>query len=265
MLTNQGVEARGQGLAGGRRARAAGAVLVALALVGGCGADDARPPGAALAAGAGGDAVAAAGSPGAPGSGGNGGSAGPGGAASGGSGGEGGTASCIPREECQRLCAVLASDGACGLGDASQCGCNCEARFNVPCPGELDELLACAGEAPSIDCGARGRIFSGCENESFALDLCDFQARGELCAEQFPPCTPYCRGALLAGCSLGPASVTSCLCGCEQSYATRCAVEFAAFMDCASNEPAFACDAAGRVVAALCAPEWQALDACSRA
>jgi hypothetical protein len=247
------------------RSAGVGLAWLALAFGGSCGSDD-RPPGPAAGAGTAGNGSGAGGNVGAAGSPGNAGNAGSaivvGAAAAGGAGGE--SSSCIPREACQELCDVLGNDGACGLGTASQCGCNCEERFHLPCPGELDELLACVGEAPSIDCGVRGRIFTGCENESFALDLCDFQSRGELCAEDFPPCTPYCRGAILAGCTIGPESVSSCLCGCEQSYATKCAAEFATFMDCASNEPAFACDSSGRVVAALCEPEWQALDVCSR-
>jgi hypothetical protein len=244
------------------RAGAARAVLIGLALAcaGSCGSEGRAPvlaqPGGGGGAGGGAGVTGLSGSPG------SGGSAI---ANAGGAAGSGQAQSCIPREECQRLCAVLDGDGACGLGSASQCGCNCEERFNGPCPDELDELLGCVGEAPSIDCSERGRVFAGCENESVALDLCDFQARGQLCAEAFPPCTPYCRGALLATCTLGPESVSSCLCGCEQSYATRCAAEFEAFMSCTSNEPAFACDSAGRVVAAVCEPEWQALDVCSRA
>jgi hypothetical protein len=247
------------------RAGMARAVLLGLALAcaGSCGSDER----AGLAPTQGGGGAAAGGSAGATGLSG---SAGIGGSAmvSAGAGGTAGSdppQSCIPREECQRLCGVLGGDGACGLGNASQCGCNCEERFNGPCPDELDALLACFGETPSIDCSERGRVFPGCESESFALDLCDFEARGQLCADAFPPCTPYCRGALLASCSLGPESVSSCLCGCEQSYAIRCAAEFETFMTCTSNEPAFACDSVGRVVAAVCEPEWQALDACSRA
>jgi hypothetical protein len=170
--------------------------------------------------------------------------------------------SCIPRQGCQRLCDILADDPACGLGNVSQCGCACEQRFNGPCPDELDALLACAGDAPSIDCGARGRIFPGCENESFALEACDFQAREQLCAGAYPDCTPYCRGAMLGFCSLGPESVASCLCGCEASLVTTCAAPFEAFMTCTAKTPAFTCDIDGRISATSCPTEWQALATC---
>jgi hypothetical protein len=185
-----------------------------------------------------------------------------------GSAGSGGTAeeppveSCIPREGCQRLCDVLGDDPACGLGNATQCGCACEQRFNGPCPEELDALLACTGDAPTIDCRARGRTFAGCENESFALEACDFQAREQLCAGAYPDCTPYCRGAMLSFCPFGPESVASCLCGCEASLVTTCAVAFAAFMTCTSKTPAFTCDTDGRITATSCPTEWQALAAC---
>jgi hypothetical protein len=155
-----------------------------------------------------------------------------------------------------------ADPSACGLGNARQCGCECEERFNGPCPDELDALMACAGETPSIDCRTRGRILSGCENESFALEACDFQAREQLCAGAHPECTPYCRNAVLAFCPLGPESAASCLCGCEASLVTTCANEFAAFMACSAQAPTFACDGVGRVVATSCAIEWSALAAC---
>jgi hypothetical protein len=170
--------------------------------------------------------------------------------------------SCIPRQGCQRLCEVLGTDPACGLGNVTQCGCACEERFNGPCPEELDALLACTGEAPSIDCRVRGRIFADCENESFALEVCDFQAREQLCAGSYPDCTPYCRGAILSFCPLGPESVASCLCGCEASLVTTCASAFDAFMTCTTKAPVFDCDGAGHIVATTCANEWQELDAC---
>jgi hypothetical protein len=249
-----------------------GALLVlALAAAGSCGSDERPPSVVPGGAGTGGN-INSAGNAGASGRGGGGagGSAMLGGVVAGGAGAGGNAGSspldgCIPRDACQGLCGLLGDDAACGLGNTSQCGCTCEARFAGPCPGELDALLGCIGETPNVECGDRGRVFPGCESESFALDVCDFQARGELCAEDYPPCSPYCRGTLLASCPLGPESVSSCLCGCEQSYAIRCAAEFGAFMACTSNEPAFACDPAGRVVAAVCETEWQRLDACSRA
>jgi len=173
---------------------------------------------------------------------------------------------CIPRQSCQRLCSAFGADAAaCGLGDSRQCGCECEERLNGPCPEELDALLACAGDAPSIDCRARGRIFPGCESESFALEACDFQAREQLCAGAYPDCTPYCRGAALAFCPLGPESASSCLCGCEATLVTRCEGQFTAFMACTATAPAFSCDSAGRIVATSCSAEWDALAACQDA
>jgi hypothetical protein len=174
-------------------------------------------------------------------------------------------ASCIPRQGCQRLCDVLGVDPACGLGNVSQCGCACEERFNGPCPEELDALLACTGDAPTIDCRVGGRIFPGCENESFALEVCDFRAREQLCAASFPECTSYCRGAMLSFCPLGPESFASCLCGCEASLVTTCATELEAFMTCAGDAPTFTCDPDGRPLASSCDTEWQALSACTGA
>lgn len=192
--------------------------------------------------------------------------AGAGAAGEGGASGGGpfpGEPSCIPRQGCQRLCSALAADpSACGLGNDRQCGCQCEERFNGPCPDELDALVTCVGETPSIDCRARGRIFAGCEEESFALESCDFQAREQLCAADHPECTPYCRGAVLAFCPLGPESVVSCLCGCEATLVTTCQTEFVAFMACTAAEPAFSCDDRGRIVATSCATEWAALALC---
>ena len=171
--------------------------------------------------------------------------------------------SCIPREECQRFCAAFGNDpSSCGLGDSSQCGCICEQRFNSPCPNELTALLACAGATPSVDCASRGRIFPGCERESFDLELCDFRGRERLCAQSYPRCQPYCEAAVLGFCALGPNDIGSCLCGCEASLATRCETYFDAFMDCAADAPVFACDADGRSVPTSCLSEWQALDGC---
>jgi hypothetical protein len=171
--------------------------------------------------------------------------------------------SCIPRQECQRFCAAFGNDpSSCGLGDSSQCGCICEQRFNSPCPNELTALLACAGATPSVDCASRGRIFPGCERESFDLELCDFRGRERLCAQSYPRCQPYCEAAVLGFCSLGPENVTSCLCGCEASLVTRCETYFDAFMDCSADAPAFACDADGRSIPTTCLSEWQALSGC---
>jgi hypothetical protein len=190
-------------------------------------------------------------------------SAGAAGAAAGGSPGAPVEESCIPRQSCQRLCAAFGSDpSSCGLGTAAQCGCVCEERYNGPCPAELDALLACAGDAPNIDCSTRGRIVPGCENESFALEACDFQAREQLCAGSYPACTPYCRAAVLGFCPLGPESVASCLCGCEASLVTTCAAPFDAFMACSTQTPTFACDEAGRPAATTCPSEWASLASC---
>jgi hypothetical protein len=182
-----------------------------------------------------------------------------------GGGGEPLTESCIPRQGCQRLCDVLGVEPACGLGNVSQCGCACEERFNGPCPDELDALLTCTGDSPTIDCRVRGRIFPGCENESFALEVCDFRAREQLCAGSYPACTPYCRAAMLSFCPLGPESVASCLCGCEASLVTTCTTEFDAFMTCSGAAPAFTCDPDGRLLASSCGTEWQTLSACMTA
>lgn len=250
------------------------AALAALSLA--CGGDE-RPPGLAgggvASAGANPTASGGASHQGGGGAG-EGGSAMAGASGAGGSAGSGGSAgtrsdglplepACIPREGCQRLCSTFGTDPAgCGLGNGAQCGCECEERFNGPCPDELDALVACVGEAPSIDCRARGRIFEGCEDESFALEACDFGAREQLCARAYPACTPYCRAAVLAFCPLGPESAASCLCGCEASLVTTCAAEFDAFMSCSEQAPTFACDLAGRVTASACSAEWQALEAC---
>lgn len=186
-------------------------------------------------------------------------------AGSSGAGSEPFVPSCLPRPGCQRLCAVLGSDPAgCGVGTEDQCGCICEERFNGPCPDELNALLACTGAEPTVDCSARGRIFAGCENESVALDLCDFRAREQLCAQAFPACTPYCVAVTLNFCPRGPESVTSCLCGCEATLATTCESEFSAFMSCSNAAPQLTCAETGLPVAATCLDEWQALESCSQ-
>jgi hypothetical protein len=197
---------------------------------------------------------------------GNAGGFGMGGASAGGAAGSASNEpSCVPRQECRSYCAAFGVDtSACGLGDSSQCGCVCEKRFNEPCPKELAALVACAGNAPDVDCATRGRIFAGCESESFALELCDFRGREQLCAQAYPRCLPYCEAAVLGYCSLGPTSVTSCLCGCEASLVARCDPEFEAFMDCTAEAPTFSCDANGRNVATSCLSQWQALDGCTR-
>jgi hypothetical protein len=183
----------------------------------------------------------------------------------GGGAGSAGESSCIPRQECRSYCAAFGADTAsCGLGNSSQCGCVCEKRFNQPCPQELAALVACAASAPDVDCATRGRIFAGCEAESFALELCDFRGRERLCAQAYPRCLPYCEAAVLGYCSRGPSSLTSCLCGCEASLVARCDPQFEAFMACTADAPAFSCDADGRNVATSCLPEWQALDGCLR-
>jgi hypothetical protein len=188
---------------------------------------------------------------------------------SGGSSGAGGASptsepSCIPRQSCQRLCAALGDDpSACGVGNTEQCGCICEERFNGPCPDELTVLLSCVGDAPSIDCSINGRIFPGCERESLSLQLCDFRAREQLCAQAFPACTPLCEALTLSFCPQGPESITSCLCGCEQSLATRCAAQLSAFMSCSDGAPQFSCDVSGRATPEGCTAEWQALESCS--
>jgi hypothetical protein len=173
---------------------------------------------------------------------------------------------CVPREPCQRLCAAVADDPtSCGLGDREQCGCICEDRFNGPCPEELEALTNCTGATPSIDCSVRGRIFAGCENESFALELCDFRAREQACAGTYPACTAYCRGATLAFCPQGPESAASCMCGCEATLVTTCASEFDAFIDCNKGDPSFTCDDTGRLQASACESQWDALNGCMNA
>ena len=170
---------------------------------------------------------------------------------------------CVPREPCRRLCAAVGDDPAnCGLGNRTQCGCICEDRFHGPCPEELEALTSCIGDTPSIDCSTRGRIFPGCENESFALELCDFRAREQLCASTYPACTAYCRGATLAFCPQGPETAASCMCGCEATLVTTCSSEFDAFMACTDNEPVFSCDGTGRLQANSCGDQWDALNGC---
>ena len=173
---------------------------------------------------------------------------------------------CVPREPCQRLCAAVADDPAnCGLGNRAECGCICEDRFNGPCPEELEALTNCTGATPSIDCSVRGRIFQGCENESFALELCDFRAREQLCASTNPACTAYCRGAILAFCPQGPETAASCMCGCEATLVTTCASEFDAFINCNKGDPVFSCDDTGKLQASACANQWNALNGCMNA
>lgn len=265
---NRSVCSRGPAALGRRRIAKLGAVLLIAA--GACG-EDGRPRPSSPGVGSGGTS-AGAGQGGSSGAGALAGSAGAGivAGASGDAGSAGGggpvAPSCIPREGCQRLCNVLGADpAACGFGDVEQCGCLCEDRFNGPCPEELAALLACTGDAPALDCAARGRVFAGCESESLALEVCDFRAREQLCARAFPECMAYCTGLTLSFCPLGPDTVTSCLCGCEATLAVTCPSELAAFMTCAGGAPSFACDEAGLPAPASCAAEWQVLDACARA
>jgi hypothetical protein len=187
-----------------------------------------------------------------------------GGAGAGGSGGSGPfDANCTPREDCLSLCASVGSNpSACGLGEPSQCACVCEQRFRGPCPDELAAVVACAGHAPSIDCAERGRIFPGCETQSVALELCDFRAREQLCAQSYPRCLSYCQPATLSFCPQGPATVTSCLCGCEATLIGNCEAQFDAFMACSADTPSFSCDSNGREVPAGCLGEWQTLQSC---
>jgi hypothetical protein len=234
----------------------------------GCGSDARPPPSPAIGAAGSGGPVASAGAAGMSGAGGSAMASGGGSGAAGNSGAGGAPSalepSCIPRQNCQRLCSSLGADPAsCGVGDAEQCGCICEERFNGPCPDELAVLLSCTGDAPSIDCSINGRIFPGCERESLSLQLCDFRAREQLCAQAFPACTPLCQALTLSFCPQGPESITSCLCGCEQSLATRCASEFSSFMSCSDGAPQFSCDSAGKATPQSCATEWQALESCS--
>lgn len=188
--------------------------------------------------------------------------------AGGGEGGFGGrdappAPECIPRQSCQALCGLFDADpAACGLGTAAECGCVCEERFGGPCPVELAALLTCAGDAPSVDCSARGRVIAGCEQESFALEICDFRAREQLCAQSYPLCSTYCQAAVQSACPRRPESFGSCLCGCEASFTAACEPQFSALMTCAGDAPSFTCDALGRPAPAACDVEWQALDAC---
>lgn len=175
-------------------------------------------------------------------------------------------ANCTPREDCLALCAALGSNpSACGLGEPSQCACACEQRFRGPCPDELAAVVGCAADAPSIDCAERGRIFPGCEAQSVALQLCDFRAREQLCAQSYPRCLAYCQPAALSFCPQGPASVTSCLCGCETTLIGACEAQFNAFMSCSADAPSFSCDSNGREVPASCLGEWQSLQSCASA
>jgi hypothetical protein len=239
-------------------------VLLGAALAFGlaCGSDD-HPPAPNGSGGGAGAGAGGVGSGAVPGAAGEGGSAIVAASGAAGTGEPSSGPSCVPRQSCQRLCGAVGDDPSrCGLGNVSQCGCVCEDRFNGPCPDELDALVACIGDAPSIDCSVRGRIFPGCEDQSFALEVCDFRAREQLCAGSYPECTAYCRGSMLAFCPLGPESLSSCLCGCEASLVASCSASFAAFMACTSQAPAFACDGAGRLTASSCASEWQTLSAC---
>lgn len=260
-------------LARGRAGAAAWSLIAAVGAPLGvglaCGSDERpRPPAAALqdagaggsgdqgamaGAGVGGSASSDAGAAGSA-------AAGQAGATAGGGGAMSET--CIPRQNCQKLCAIFGNDPACGLGTGAQCGCVCEERFNGPCPGELEALLACAGSEPSVDCSTQGRRISGCAEQSLALEICDFRAREQLCAESFPNCMAYCRSAVLSSCSAGPETVTSCLCGCEASFTGACGADFDAFMACTGDAPSFECDSAGRPAPTTCASEWQSLMSC---
>lgn len=118
------------------------------------------------------------------------------------------------------------------------------------------------GNNPGVDCASRGRIISGCEQESVALELCDFRSREQLCAQATPRCLPYCTALQLSFCPQGPESVTSCLCGCEASVAARCQTQLDAFMDCSADAPTFGCDSGGRNLPTSCLDQWQALNGC---
>lgn len=260
----------GNGSSALKRALSVRFVLAALGLCLACGTDRPSPLADGSAApGSGGRASAAGGAAGAGGAGGT--ESGAAGAALAGAAGMGGVGGanenalpgCVAREGCQLLCSAWGSDPAgCGLGDAAQCRCICEERFNGPCPDELDALVECVGDSPAVDCSVRGRVFEGCEAASIELQVCDFLAREQLCAQSFPLCMPYCQAATLSFCPQGPESVTSCLCGCEASLATRCASELEQFMTCSSGAPEFSCGAAGRPVPTSCDLDWQALEAC---
>lgn len=170
--------------------------------------------------------------------------------------------SCEPSELCLNYCDQLGGAPECGMGGADQCPCICEEGFNRACRAELLAVSACVGEGPSPDCALRGRLFSGCESAAIALELCDARAHERLCGQQTPGCEPYCRGARLAFCEQGPASVASCLCGCETSLAVVCGAQLAAFAACAGESLRFTCDARGQVESETCSTEWGALALC---
>jgi hypothetical protein len=239
---------------------------------------DGRPPAPGElngASGSAGNAGAGSGESGFGGSGGAAGSAGTssssddnGGSSFGGSGMGGSTPlrdDCTPSEACTSYCSLLGPDPSCGVGNATQCSCLCEDRFNDPCPQELAAVLACASSHSATgDCRTAGRVVPGCEAESVALELCDLGGREQLCARGTPLCDTYCRATTLAYCVQSSESVGECLCGCENSIAGRCDAELEAFMTCTSEAPTFTCGESGELIPGACATEWQALDGCKR-
>lgn len=232
---------------------------------------DERPPGSS---GTGGSAVNAGGTAGEDAQGGSGGAAGAGATAgsdtsAGGSGlaGMGGSPllrdDCTPSEACTSYCAVLGPAPTCGVGDAEQCACFCQDRYADPCPEELAAVLECASEqSASSDCGTRGRVIEGCEQQTIALELCDLGGREQLCARNTPICAPYCRATTLAFCNQSSESVGECLCGCEQHVADRCETELQAFLTCTGDDPTFTCGNAGELVPGACSSEWQTFRTC---
>lgn len=185
--------------------------------------------------------------------------------------GEGDSGDYVPPEQpdcdvssaCHAYCDAVVVVDQCGAGDEFTCLCACEERLADPCPAALDNLIECAGAAPEVTCTSGARLFSGCQEQSNALSICEARAVGDLGDAGLSDCESFCEGVVQAGCQTGEVSLVGCIGTCQGNLAGGCGTEYQAMLAC-YQEPGdvVSCDNDTITLQGQCSAEWQTLLAC---
>ncbi|MDX2056090.1 MAG: hypothetical protein SFV15_27060 [Polyangiaceae bacterium] len=167
---------------------------------------------------------------------------------------------CTASPNCAAYCTASAASLTCGYS-YDRCVCDCEENIAKTCSPVLTALLTCAGNQPQVECQPF-RVFTGCQPQTFDLDVCRGAAIGLGCAANLPACRTFCEASLVARCPSSPEALPDCLCSCENMLVAKCANEFSAFMQCAGTPLTLACAQNGQPAPTTCTAEWDAFTAC---
>lgn len=169
---------------------------------------------------------------------------------------------CAPNaSECDPYIGAMCIDGAwdhyeVGPGDPDRCpdptDCNPDdplPREGSPCEHEGD---SCGG--PCADPCQFCNIMQCTEGTWQHLEVFPNECLG---------CEDVCEFVVAAECAGGPPDLETCVAGCEQNLAGRCALLHNQMLGCIGGAPSFACDAMDRPVVVGCEARFDALYACT--